>query len=87
MLVFLLVGLVLFLKLDTKGAAVLTDNVLRPLLGDNRVVYLEKIFFNSSDLVQRLTHNSGSTVAPQFEDQGSADKHSGRQSQLDASSK
>jgi len=76
-LVFLLVGLVLFLKLNTKGAAVLTDNVLRPLLGDNRVVYLEKIFFNSSDLVQRLTHNSGSNIAPHFEDQGSGENLAG----------
>jgi hypothetical protein len=71
-LILLLVGIVFFLKLDTSGAAVFTDNVLRPLLGDDRVVYLEKIFFNSSDLVQRLTHNSGSNVTPQFEDQGSA---------------
>lgn len=70
-LAVLFVGLVLFLKLDTSGAAVLTDNVLRPLLGDNNVIYLEKIFFNSSDLVERLTHNSSSTVAPQFENQGS----------------
>jgi hypothetical protein len=64
-LVFL-VGTVLFLKLDTSAAAYLTDNVLRPLIGDAKIVYLEKIFFNTSDLVERVTHNANLDKAPQF---------------------
>ena len=65
-----LLGIILFIKLDTAGAAYLTDNVLRPLIGDNRIVYLEKIFFNASDLAQRVTHNSNSDKAPVFNDNG-----------------
>lgn len=65
-----IVGGVLFLKLDTKAAATFTDNVLRPLIGDDRVVALEKIFFNASDLVERLTYNNqGAAPAPHFLDQ------------------
>jgi len=82
-LIFLFVGLVLFLKFDTSGAAVLTDNILRPLLGDSKVIYLEKIFFNSSDLVERLTNNSSSAVAPQFENQGSGQNLAGSRLDLD----
>lgn len=77
LLVIMFIGLVLFLKFDISGAAVLADNILRPLLGDDKVVYLEKIFFNSSDLIQRLTHNPGSLVAPQFENQGAGDNIAG----------
>lgn len=73
----LLAGLVLFLKLDTRAAANLTDNTLRPVLGDSNVVFLERIFFNSSDLVERLTHKDGSTEAPQFNDPGSSANISG----------
>lgn len=71
-IIIIIVALVLFLKLDTQGAAIFTDNVLRPLLGDNRVIYLEKIFFNTSDLVDRLTQNQSKDQAPQFIGQGSA---------------
>ncbi len=67
----LFIFLILFLKLDTGAAAVFTDSVLRPLIGDRNVIYLEKIFFNSSDTFDRLTSNFRSVNAPQF-DQGSA---------------
>lgn len=76
-LVALFICIVLFLKLDTKGAAELTDNILRPLLGDDRVLYLEKIFFNASDQVQRWTSNPNSVKAPQFNDQGSKNNIAG----------
>ena len=66
----LVLGSVLFIKLDTSAAANLTDNVLRPLIGDTRIVYLEKIFFNASDLAERITHNSNSDVPPTFNDPG-----------------
>ena len=76
LVVFLITG-VLFIKLNTSGAANLTDNVLRPLFGDANVVYLEKIFFNTSDLVERIAHNSKSAEAPNFTNQGSADNIAG----------
>ncbi len=68
--VLFLFSMVLFIKLDTAGAAYLTDDVLRPLIGDSRIVYLEKIFFNAFDLAQRVTHNSKSDKAPIFNDDG-----------------
>ena len=70
-LVFLIgVGGVLFLKLNTNAAAQFTDNVLRPLLGADRVIALEKLFFNISDEVEQLTYDSKSAEAPQFTDGG-----------------
>jgi hypothetical protein len=68
--IFLAAG-VLYLKLNTASAAVFADNILRPLIGDSRVIYLEKIFFNTTDEVQRLTENQNSIQAPQFEDNAS----------------
>ncbi len=68
---------VLFLRFDTSAAAQLTDNVLRPILGDSNIVYLEKIFFNTSDLARRLTDNSNSDKAPQFTDQNSGSNIAG----------
>ncbi len=68
----LLLGALFFLKLNLGAAAVFTDNVLRPLLGDNRVVYLEKIFFNTSDQLQRLTNNLHADKPPRFEDAGAS---------------
>jgi len=66
----LFVALILFLKLDLGAAAVLTDNVLRPVLGADRVLYLEKIFFNTSDDIKRATFNASTQQAPQFEASG-----------------
>jgi len=73
----ILIGLVLFIKLDTSAVAKLTDDVLRPIIGDANIVRLEKIFFNTSDLVERVTKNEGSVEAPQFEDQGPEENISG----------
>lgn len=66
--VLVVVGGVLFLKLNTHAAATFTDNVLRPVLGADRVLYLEKLFFNASDKIQQLTYDEKKAVAPQFED-------------------
>ena len=64
----LIIGGVIFIKYDTSLAAEFTDNVLRPVFGDNQVVYLEKIFFNLSDKEKRATQKA--PEAPQFVDQG-----------------
>ncbi len=73
----LLIGLVLFIKLDTNGAAKLTDDVLRPVVGDANIIRLEKLFFNTSDLVERVTKSESSVEAPRFEDQGPEQNISG----------
>jgi hypothetical protein len=67
-----LAGGILFLKLDLGAAAVFTDNVLRPLIGNSRVVWLEGMFFNTSDQMQRLTSPLEKPKAPQFIDKGVA---------------
>ena len=36
-------------------AADVTDNYIRPIIGDAAVIYIEKIFYNTSDSVTRLT--------------------------------
>jgi hypothetical protein len=64
----LLVSAVLFIKFDTAAAAQLTDNVLRPVIGDDRILSLEKTFFNLSDSVDRVTKKA--PEVPQFIDQG-----------------
>ena len=68
LVVFLfLVGGLLFLKLNLAAAAVFTDNVLRPLIGDQNVIKLEGIFFNTSDQFQHLTDKFQAQSPPQFE--------------------
>ena len=55
--VILIVSAVVFIKLDTSAAANFTDQVLRPLLGDARVIFLEKVFFNASDKANQLKYS------------------------------
>lgn len=64
----LAVGAVVFIKLDTKSAAEFTDNVLRPLLGNKNVIFIEKVFFNASDKFRQLTVKESSIRPPQFND-------------------
>jgi hypothetical protein len=69
--VFLLtavVALVLFIKLDTAAAAEFTDNFLRPLLGPDLVISMEKVFYNISDKIQQATYHQN-TQGLQFIDQ------------------
>ena len=66
-LLIIFIALILFLKLDTGTAAVFTDNVLRPIIGSRNVIYLEKIFFNSSDTFDRLTSDIHPVSAPKFD--------------------
>lgn len=61
---------ILFVKFDTPAAAQFTDNVLRPLLGNTFVGFLEKSYYNSADKIQQLTDKSGLGNVPMFLDQG-----------------
>ncbi len=47
---------ILFIKLDTAAAANFTDQVLRPVFGDARVVSAEQIFFNTSDVFDQIKY-------------------------------
>ena len=69
-IVVILAALAIFIKFDTPAAAQFTDNVLRPLLGNRTVIFLEKIFYNASDKFTQLTNGSGK--APEFTEAGSA---------------
>src|ERR1035437_7361468 len=54
-LTIFIIGAVLFIKFDTEAAAKFTDDVLRPFLGNDNIIKVEKIFFNSSDKINQLT--------------------------------
>ncbi len=55
-MVMLVVTAILFIKLDTAAAANFTDQFLRPMLGDNQVVFLEGAFFNVSDKINQIEY-------------------------------
>lgn len=61
---------ILFVKFDTPAAAQFTDNVLRPLLGNTFVGFLEKSYYNTADKIQQTFDKSGIKSAPEFLDQG-----------------
>ncbi len=49
---------VVFIKLNTPLAAQITDKYLRPILGNNVVISIEKVFYNTSDKIAQLTYRS-----------------------------
>lgn len=61
----ILVG-ILFVKFETGAAAQFTDNVLRPLLGNNFVGFLEGAYFNTSDKIQQIIDKNGTGNQPEF---------------------
>jgi hypothetical protein len=65
-----LAGLALFIKYNTPAAANFTDNYLRPILGPNVVIAMEKFYYNLSDKVTQATYNFHSNQTFSFLDQG-----------------
>ena len=65
-LAVVVVGLLAFIKFDTQAAAQLTDNVLRPILGPDVVIFLEKIYFNLTDKVQGIIYSDKTVQAPSY---------------------
>ena len=63
-----ILGIMLFIQFDTPAFASISDNVARPLLGNERVLALEKVFFNSSDNINHLKFSFTKPSAPQFND-------------------
>ncbi|MFI5205429.1 MAG: hypothetical protein ACHQVK_00665, partial [Candidatus Paceibacterales bacterium] len=65
-----MLGSIIFVKYDTPAAAEFTDNVLRPIMGNTFVGFLEKVYFNTSDKIQQLTDQTGTNNIPEFVGQG-----------------
>ena len=53
---FVFIAMVLFIKLDTAAAANLTDQFLRPMIGDNQVISLEGVYFSLSDIINQIEY-------------------------------
>ena len=67
-LLFFLTSAAVLIKFGTGFAAEFTDSVLRPILGNTTVGFMEKVYFNSADKIQQLTNSKGSV--PQFANSG-----------------
>ncbi|MDE2399972.1 MAG: hypothetical protein KGL67_03120 [Patescibacteria group bacterium] len=68
--VILLIGLGIFVKFDAPAAADITDNYIRPLIGDQQVIFIENIFFSISDIADNIIYKFKAPESPQFLDQG-----------------
>lgn len=55
-----------FVKLDTPAAAEIADKYLRPIFGDRQIIFLEKIFFNTSDAASKFAYGFKKPLPPQF---------------------
>lgn len=71
----LFVILVLFIKFDTSAAAQFTDNILRPIFGNHSVVFVEKMYYNTSDKFTQLTDKNA--TGPEFTENDQAAPASG----------
>jgi len=58
------ISLVLFIHFNTGAAAQLTDNVLRPILGADTVVAIEKSYYNSADLFRKISSKNSHQSSP-----------------------
>jgi hypothetical protein len=65
----LIIAAIMFIKFDTPAAALFTDNYLRPILGDNAVITLEKWYYNTTDRIDQMTYNADKAGSFQFVDQ------------------
>lgn len=55
---------IILVHFDTALAAQLTDNVLRPILGESVVIPVEQSYYNFTDSVSRATFHPGTDVVP-----------------------
>jgi hypothetical protein len=61
-----LVGAGIFVKVNPTVAADITDNYIRPIIGDQTVVFIENIFFNISDAADHLLYRFKKPTAHQY---------------------
>ncbi len=52
-----LVSPIAIISANPQLASDIADNIARPLIGDAAVIYLEKIFFNTSDAIKKITYH------------------------------
>ena len=52
-------GSILLIKDYVSIAAILADDYLRPTLGSNVVIFIEKVFYNAADEFTQLTNHEG----------------------------
>lgn len=64
--VLFVIGLFVLLKVNATAAASIADNILRPILGTDRVIALEQVMFNVSDKTAQLEYNFKNPSAPKF---------------------
>ena len=48
---------IVIISANPQLASDIADNIVRPLIGDTAVIYFEKIFFNTSDTIKRITYH------------------------------
>ena len=65
-LVVFIIAVGIFVKLDAPAAANIADNYLRPIIGDQRVIFLEDKLFNLSDSADKLIYDFKKPEGPQF---------------------
>jgi len=65
-LVIFAAAAMIFIRLDTPAAAEFTDDYLRPIFGDSKIVFLESIYFNFSDSVTSVVYKFKKPSGPQF---------------------
>jgi hypothetical protein len=63
-------GVGIFIKINPTAAADIADNVLRPIIGDKTVIFIENTFFNIEDAIDHLIYKFKKPSSPQFLDQG-----------------
>lgn len=68
---------VALIKYDVGAVAQFSDNILRPVIGNDNVIFLEKIFFNTSDRLQQLTAGEVKINPPQFNDGSGVSEQAG----------
>ena len=68
-IIIFIVSAGIFIKVNPTAAADITDNYLRPIIGDQTVIFLENIFFSISDTVDHFVYKFKQPTAPQFLDQ------------------
>ncbi len=66
LIILVIVTAILFIKLNITAAANFTDDVLRPLIGDANVIFLEKVFFNVSDQIEQIASGVEQITPPLF---------------------
>lgn len=53
----ILILIIVYVSTNTSFTANFADSVLRPLIGNNNTIYIEKLFFNTKDSIYKVAYN------------------------------